>query len=405
MSESVYVHVPFCLKKCPYCDFYSIEALSLIPDYVTSLQREIKIRSALSSQLSNPLTIYFGGGTPSLLPIKVLGQILETIDQGYGISKQAEITLEINPGTADKTYLTGLRTLGINRLSLGIQSFDPGKIALLNRVHTIDQSIEIIEAAIALGFDNIGLDLMYGLPRETLEIWIQDIEKALEFKPVHLSCYMLTLEPGTPLNALFQQKMFHPQSKEALADLFVATSLLLEQRGYEHYEISNFSRKRENRSQHNSAYWNYTAYAGFGPSAHSFYPGEPPAKGTLPRAVRSWNLSDVRVYGAKLSMGELPIQETETLSPAQQMLERVMLGLRTRDGLDINGFQTVFGLDFFKEFKGLIDRLETQGFAVIVPGFGLGKKRETEREKQLQLTRAGWARLDSIVEAFAQIIL
>lgn len=405
-SLSVYVHVPFCLKKCDYCDFYSTDSLSHLPDYVTSLQREIKIRSHGYNRESKPLSIYFGGGTPSLLPLKALGQILETIDHGYGISKQAEITLEINPGTADHAYLKGLKTLGVNRLSLGVQTFNPEKIAVLNRVHTIDQSVDLIEAADSMGFHNIGLDLMYGLPGESLETWIQDLEKALAFRMAHLSCYMLTLEPGTPLHALFQQDLFHPQGPEALADLLLATSLLLEQKGYEHYEISNFALGKQNRSRHNSAYWNYTSYAGFGPSAHSFARGKIQAGKTrpLPQAVRSWNLADVTAYGARLSLGELPIQETEILSTAQQMLERVMLGLRTCDGLDIKEFEWVFGLDFFKAFKDLVTRLETQEFAVIVPG-SIPEKKEPREGKRLQLTRAGWARLDPIVEAFARIIL
>lgn len=403
----MYVHVPFCLKKCSYCDFYSTDALGLIPDYVTSLQREIKIRFPQGNPGVNCPSIYFGGGTPSLLSLEALGKILETIDHCHGISNQAEITLEVNPGTADASYLAGLKTLGINRLSIGVQSFNAEKMAVLKRIHTIDQSVEIIEAATSLEFDNIGLDLIYGLPEESLDTWIQDLEKALAFKMAHLSCYMLTLEPGTPLNTLFQQGLFHPQGREALTDLFSATSLFLEQNGYEHYEISNFARGKKNRSRHNSAYWNYTPYVGFGPSAHSFARGEIRADnaGSLPRAVRSWNLADVRAYGARLFAGELPIQEAEVLSTAQQMLERVMLGLRTSDGLEINEFQTLFGLDFFKEFKALLDRLETQGFAALVPGYDLEQKREIPDEKWFRLTRAGWARLDPIVEAFARIIL
>ena len=436
--------MPFCLKKCSYCDFYSINALSLLPAYVDSLQREIKIRSGLAefSFLSNMAgssgssgyfgksgnfdrsgpsritsTIYFGGGTPSLLPLEDIGKILETIYTCYQVSENAEITFEVNPGTLDSAYLSGLTTLGINRLSIGVQSFDSQKIAVLDRIHTIDQSIQAIEAAQSVGFENIGLDLIYGLPGETRERWIQDLETAMEFTPSHLSCYMLTLEPGTPLHNQYEKGIFTPQDPDSLVDFFVDTSAFLEKKGYEHYEISNFALGRENRSCHNSNYWNYTPYDGFGPSAHSFgfitekrqevlhtnsdknqYTNQNKNQEfSRMYPARSWNLADVRAYVAKLSSGLLPIQEKEELSIPQQMLEMVMMGLRTSDGLDIQTFERISGQNFFQEFGSILARLETQELGKVVIGF--------VTEKRLQLTLAGRARLDNIVEAFADIIL
>ncbi len=443
---SVYIHVPFCLKKCSYCDFYSINDLSLLPSYVDSLIREIKVRSGLggfpastgltglansagSSNLTGlpriTNTIYFGGGTPSLLPLEDIGKILETVYACYQVSENPEITFEVNPGTIntgtiDKRFLSGLKNLGINRLSLGVQSFDPQKFAVLNRIHTIDQSIEAIEAAQGAGFENIGLDLIYGIPGETRERWIQDLEAALKFKPSHLSCYMLTLESGTPLHAQYEKGMFKPLGQDVLTDLFMETSVFLEQKGYEHYEISNFARGRENRSCHNSNYWNMTPYDGFGPSAHSFgFQSVSPmaeksqdknqhtAKDSIPQyPVRSWNLADVRAYVAKLSSGLLPVQEREELSLQQQMLEMAMMGLRTSDGLDIRAFEKISGQGFSQEFNSLLARLETQELGTMVTGPVKEKKAKHELAgKRFQLTHPGRARLDNIVEAFADIIL
>ena len=215
-------------------------------------------------------TIYFGGGTPSLLPLSDVKNILKAIYVGYQVSRDVEITLEVNPGTVDKPYLEGLKKLGVNRLSIGVQSFDAHKIKVLGRIHTIEASIEAIQAAKSVGFENIGLDLIYGTPGETSEDWLRDLKTALGFKVAHLSCYMLTLEKGTPLQIKYAKGLFKAPGADILTDLFMATSIFLEQQGYEHYEISNFARGRENRSRHNANYWQMTPYDGFGPSAHSF---------------------------------------------------------------------------------------------------------------------------------------
>jgi len=412
-TVSVYIHVPFCLKKCSYCDFYSTNALSVLPAYVSSLQREIEARTPLSD-LPGPAqkkagTIYFGGGTPSLLPIKEVEKILGTIYARYQVYQNAEITVEVNPGTVDEPYLAGLKSLGVNRLSIGVQSFDAHKINLLGRIHTIEQSIEAIGAAKSAGFENIGLDLIYGTPGETLEEWIQDLKMALEFKVAHLSCYMLTLESGTPLQAQYKKGLFQLPGPEMLTKFFMATSTFLEQHGYEHYEISNFARGRENRSRHNSNYWQMIPYDGFGPSAHSFDLLTDKDKdaqnkdaqgrnimGSSPLSpVRSWNIADVNAYIEFFSGGEV-VREQEKLSLPQQMLERVMLGLRTSDGFDISEFEQMMGPNFLKEINPLLALLEAQE---------LGRVALTGPGKRFVLTLSGRARLDNIVEAFADRIL
>ncbi|MBA3011437.1 MAG: radical SAM family heme chaperone HemW [Desulfobacula sp.] len=405
MSENVcvYIHVPFCIKKCSYCDFYSTDTLSFLPAYVKSLQQEIGIRTRLSSPSAQPFlppkksrTLYFGGGTPSLLPLEAVKKILETLFTSYRVAKDAEITFEVNPGTVDRLYLEGLRNLGINRLSIGVQSFDAAKIKVLGRIHTIGQSVDTIEAAKAVGFDNIGCDLIYGTPDETWENWIQDLKRALEFRVSHLSCYMLTLGPGTFLKARHEQGCFSLPDPETLSDLFMATSVFLGQNGYEHYEISNFARGRKNRSCHNSNYWQMRSYDGFGPSAHSFDAMTDKGQDAgLAFPVRSWNTANVSAYIETLVSGRLPVRESEALSLQQQVLERVMLGLRTSDGIDITAVEKIWGQDFSRVFAPLLSRLETQGLGVFETGPG----------KQFHLTLSGRARLDNIVEAFADKIL
>ncbi len=398
---SVYIHVPFCLKKCSYCDFYSTQALSFLPAYVESLQQEIQIRTDQSPRTGlvgrdpqRVKTIYFGGGTPSLLPLEDVEKILKTLHTCYQVAKDAEITIEVNPGTVDQGYLSGLKSLGVNRLSIGVQSFDIDKIKVLGRIHTVEASIEAIEAAQSAGFDNIGLDLIYGTPRETLATWTRDLKMALEFKVAHLSCYMLTLEPGTPLHAQYERGLLQAPGSRILTDFFTATSVFLEQHGYDHYEISNFAKGRQNRSRHNCAYWQMTSYDGFGPAAHSFVQKGDGTQDFCLSPVRSWNLADVNAYIQALSLGQLPVHEREVLSLQQQMLERVMLGLRTSDGIDITEFEKMLGQDFLTTFDRLLDRLERQGLgAVTGPG------------KRFLLTLSGRARLDSIVEAFAAKIL
>ena len=357
-------------------------------------------------------TIYFGGGTPSLLALSDVEKILQTIYVSYQVSRDVEISVEVNPGTVDKVYLAGLKRLGVNRLSIGVQSFDAHKIKVLGRIHTIEASVGAIEDAKSVGFENIGLDLIYGTPGETREDWLQDLKKALGFKVAHLSCYMLTLEKGTPLQTQYARGLFKAPGPDILTDLFMATSTFLEQQGYEHYEISNFARGRENRSRHNANYWKMTPYDGFGPAAHSFGLqrvglqkvglqgiGLPKDKEDhLPVSpVRFWNLADLGAYIESLSSNDLPVYEREVLTLEQQMLERVMLGLRTSDGLDIDALKEMMGqaclTQVASQMAALVARLETQ------------KLGETGAGRRFALTLSGRARLDSIVEAFADIVL
>ena len=393
MSEHLYLHIPFCLKKCGYCDFYSLENQDRLPEFVGALKQEIRLVSPSDSLPGTQVkTLYFGGGTPSLLPLDSLEDILDTLGDAYGIAEDAEITLEANPGTVDLDYFRGLHRLGINRLSLGIQSLRKDKLTVLGRIHTLDQGRTAIEQARKAGFDNIGLDMIYGLPQETARDWRQEMAALLDYAPEHLSCYMLTLEKGTPLHRDFRSGRFTPMGAEDQVSLFSQTSAFLEEAGYRHYEISNFARGDRRMSRHNSAYWQMRPYTGFGPSAHSFRILQEEDGRTVP--LRSWNAADLDRYLVLLAENRLPVAEEERLTAAQQMAELVMVGLRTRQGIPLALFDRLSELPFVRRFSGLMEDLAGQGLGALA---GNGS--------HYALTSKGWARLDSIVEAFAGRIL
>ncbi len=382
MSEPshVYIHVPFCLKKCGYCDFYSIEDTGALPGYVAALCREMTLESLRSPPSLK--TLYFGGGTPSLLPLDLLEQILEQVDLCHGLSRETEITMEVNPGTVDPDYLKGIRALGVNRLSMGVQSFDPARLKFLSRIHSPDQAMGAIEGARRAGFDNLGLDLIYGLPGEDAPARRRDLDTALGFAPEHLSCYMLTLEPETPLFQRCEQGAFIGPDPGAQNAAFLEVGDYLTRRGYDHYEISNFARGGEGwYSRHNSAYWRMVPYRGYGPGAHSL---EIDDGG---RWRRFWNLADLEGYIRSLERGGVPPREMEILSLDQKMIEWIMVGLRTAGGIDTKAFVRELGKGFYGVFSSLVADLIRRG---------LGQK----NKDHFRLTRAGWARLDHIVESF-----
>jgi oxygen-independent coproporphyrinogen-3 oxidase len=331
----VYIHIPFCIRKCAYCDFYSSTDLALKPVFLDALEREIR-RRAPEQLLCD--TVHFGGGTPSLLTPAEAARILAVLDAAVPLQPEVEITLEANPGTLGPDALSGFRAAGVNRLTLGVQSFQDPFLNRLGRIHTAGEARRQIAAARAAGFDNLGIDLIYGLPGQSPAAWRQDLEEAAGYGLAHIACYMLTLEPGTPLAERHRAGEFDPAPEEAVAELFLVTDQTLAENGYTHYEVSNFARidpaAEEGAwvSRHNCKYWSYRPYLGFGPAAHSFLP---------PR--RSWNHCDLARYLADVSMGRAPREGMEELSAAQQMTEIVMLGLRTKWGVELADFRRRFG--------------------------------------------------------------
>lgn len=379
MSENYgcYIHIPFCLRKCPYCDFYSISDLSLYPGFVRALLTEIKLRQA-DCCID---TIYFGGGTPSLADPGDLEKILFSIHENFNVAESCDITLEVNPGALPRDFLRSVRSLGVNRLNIGVQSFNDDKLRFLNRIHSAGDAGQAILTARASGFDNIGIDIIYGVPGEEKALVAADLNTGLRFFPEHLSCYMLTFEPGTPFYRRMTQGRIHPLDEASSAALFKFTSRHLENKGYLHYEISNFAHNRNLRSRHNRKYWRMAPYIGLGPSAHSFDKG-----------VRSWNFRDVIQYTAALEKGRLPVMERESISREQKLVEMIMLGLRTSHGVDIKKFEALSGQTFSCVFDSLLKLLMTRGLGGI-------------KKDCFALTLEGMLLLDSIVAQFADKIL
>nr|WP_320192070.1 radical SAM family heme chaperone HemW [uncultured Desulfobacter sp.] len=392
-SEHLYIHIPFCIKKCRYCDFFSTTHVSLIPDYVTALVQEIRLRSQLnvSQPKGNAATVYFGGGTPSLLEPRDLENILQALDNAFGLCRKTEITLEANPGTLDEIRVKSFQRLGINRVSLGVQSFDPGQLSLLGRIHSADDTVNAVEKVRACGIDNISLDLIYGLPGQSGAHLIRELEAALNLNPAHLSCYMLTLEPGTAMHAMYERDKFSPMAQSDQVDLFCVAAKYLKARAWDHYEVSNFAKHTSLRSVHNRAYWQMVPYHGFGPAAHS-YAVESKADGSI-ECQRSWNAPDLDGYIKFLKTGNLPASDSETLTLEQRQMEYVMVGLRTSMGLDIRTGQNLWQNRFLTEFQPLMDNLEDKGFA-----------RFQDAGQRFVLTLDGWMRLDSIVASFVERI-
>lgn len=351
--NGLYIHVPFCVKKCLYCDFYSVTDTTMIGAYVEALVREMDLTAAEQDpQLKSVDTVYFGGGTPSVLSPRHLGIIMNKIHAGFNVEPHAEITLEVNPGTAVPGILEDFKSLGINRLSIGVQSFHDSHLEFLGRIHRSEDSRTLIRSAQKAGFDDLGLDLIYGLPGQTPENWQADLENALSFLPSHLSCYMLTWEAGTPLSKRMEKGLISPLDEDCAAHLFEETMDFLGRKGFIHYEISNFAQTPEKRSRHNRKYWDFEPYTGFGPSAHSYNPWE---------SKRHWNVRDLAVYIEKLKKGCLPVEESEILDLSQQMTEALFLGLRKTEGIGLTDFNRRFGCDFKDLFGELLESLMGQG--------------------------------------------
>lgn len=375
---SIYIHIPFCVKKCSYCDFFSCADTGLISEYVESLLKEIQYRAEPWQKVHS---IYFGGGTPSLLDASHVEKIIETVDQSFVLSGDTEMTLEVNPASADKAKLSAFKAFGINRLSIGVQSFNDDKLAFLDRIHSADQAFEAVRNARRAGFKDIGIDLIYGLGVENREIWQEDLEKAVQLEPEHMSCYMLTIEPGTPLHASIEKGQAGSMPRSEVLEMFKQTSVFLEDHGYDHYEISNFAKGKENRSKHNAHYWGGGAYLGFGPGAHSF-----------DKETRSWNQPDIKNYTNCFLQGTFPIPESEVLTDEQKMTEFILLKLRTIEGINLKDFRDRLNVSFQEKFAKQIDAVLEQN---------LGKM----SDDSFFLTLDGRMRLDSIVESFCDQVL
>ncbi len=368
----IYIHIPFCKQACHYCNFHFSTSTALQNDFTAALLKEMKDRMFYLNG-EKVETIYFGGGTPSLLPDTDILKILDSLHRLFQISPDPEITLESNPDDMTGDRMKNWKEMGINRLSIGIQSFFGEDLRWMNRAHDAKQAVEALEQTRKAGFDQFSLDLIFGSPGLTGDHWSKNLQTALSFKPPHISCYALTVEPRTALDTMIRMKKSDGIVPDIQATQFLATMDLLESAGYEHYEISSFA-KPGGRSRHNSSYWQSKKYLGLGPSAHSF-----------DGSKRQWNISNNALYIKAVMTGQ-PYCESEILLPRDLLNEYIMTSLRTREGLDIQEVSMRFG-----DEKRRI--LENQALDII------RLKRMVNQDGKLILTREGKLFADGIAAA------
>lgn len=338
----LYIHIPFCARRCLYCDFYSQTELHLRSAYVDAILSELeRERDYLEGEPVR--TIYIGGGTPSLLAAADLERMFDTIRRQYDISSCSEITLEANPDDMTAAYAQSLRPLPVNRISMGVQSFHPADLRFLNRRHTREQAIDAVEACRNNGITNISIDLIYGLPGQTETQWEDNLRQALALDTPHISAYHLIYEEGTTLYRLWQSGQVAEVSEEVSVSLFARLIDRLTEAGYQQYEISNFARPGY-ISQHNSAYWRGDKYLGIGASAHSYNGRE-----------RKWNVSSLPAYLKGIHEGQ-PVAEKEQLTLQEQYNDYIITRLRTMWGIPSDEINRLFGTAFHTYFEKQIQR-------------------------------------------------
>lgn len=355
MTFGVYVHIPYCVKKCPYCDFNSYGVGRRIPEneYTESVLRELDFYRESIEHL--PLTsIFFGGGTPSLFSADSIGKIISKILETTLPLDSIEISLEVNPKTTDFEKLKTLQDVGVNRISVGVQSFSVRKLKLLGRINTPDDSRRVLEDIIKAGFNNFNLDLMFGVSYETLDEWRADLEKALNFNTTHISAYCLTIEDDTEFGALYSQGKLPLPDEDALICMLTFTGDYLEQAGYRQYEISNFA-KPGYECRHNLLYWRGENYLGLGAGAHSHLDLDERSSW----GVRWANLKNPDLYMRTVLEGKKPLAFTELLSREEALQDNIMMGLRLGEGINLNSFKERFGA---KLYSYSLSTLFKQGF-------------------------------------------
>jgi oxygen-independent coproporphyrinogen III oxidase len=317
----LYIHVPFCRGKCPYCDFYSTPALSLVKAWLSSIRKEALFYTDRFPAFDS---LYFGGGTPTILSNDAFKELIDFLRDHFIFADDTEITVEANPEDVTPEKLTALRACGVNRLSIGVQSFNDEELTTLKRRHSARDAEVALELACSAGFSNIGIDLICLIPGQTQGSWMTSLRRALSFEPAHLSCYQMTFEERTPFGRMKAEGTIARADEETERTFFLLTSRFLEEHGFIHYEISNFARNETSRSHHNHKYWRHIPYLGLGPAAHSF-----------DGATRWWNLRSVKQYCRALDEASPPVEGSETLTTEQFRLERLYLGMRTRDGIHV----------------------------------------------------------------------
>ncbi len=370
-NVGLYLHIPFCQRKCEYCDFYSVTQLNAMDNFVDAVIEEIKLRSP-DHHTEEFSTIFWGGGTPSLLSPEQLSKIWQAIHRHFNINKHGEFTIEVNPGTLANSKLSDLRSLGFNRLSMGVQSFNPAELQFLGRLHSVDEVYESFRNARLAGFNNINIDLMTAFPGITPDSFLNSLQQSLELAPEHISCYTLIFEPGTGFHKRMLNGELNPLSEDEEVTYYTLAQQVLGGYGYNQYEVSNFAKENQYICQHNLIYWKHQPYLGLGPSAHSFYQNR-----------RSANRGALQAYIKSLRKKQLPVDFQETLSTEDLMFEYLFLNLRLREGISLNDFKQKFAIDFLQKFDSTIRQLSENGFI-------------ESNDNYVRLTNKGWLLADTV---------
>lgn len=366
----IYIHIPFCNSKCIYCDFYSVTNQSLRPSFIEALFKEIDLIKSEVNHLTFD-TIYFGGGTPSLLSYDEFARIFEKLFQCLTIENNSEISIEANPGTLNNNSLTAFRNLPINRISLGVQSFFDDDLQFLTRIHTAEDARNSIKEIQDAGFENISIDMIFGLPSQSLAEWIQNLEIAVSLNIKHISAYSLTYEKNTQLEYLLENGKIKKMKNELESEIYLKTLDFLEEAGFRQYEVSNFA-KEGYRCRHNLNYWKCGEYIGLGPSAASYLDN-----------YRFVNVRNLEVYVKEILSGKSTCEKKEYIDNKKALYEFIFLGLRS-EGIDCIKFRDKFGYDFLNEYGKSLSVLFSGGFA-------------SKDENVIKLTPEGYAICDEIV--------
>jgi oxygen-independent coproporphyrinogen-3 oxidase len=371
--SGIYLHIPFCNTKCIYCDFYSITDHTRKNELIDCLIKEIEIQApALKGKHFD--TIFFGGGTPSLLSYRDFSRLFESLYSNLSISDNSEITIEANPGTLNKQKLAQFKKLPVNRISFGVQSFNDKELNFLTRIHSRAQAIESVKSAQDAGFDNINIDLIFALPQQTLQNWQSTLEKAIELKTQHIAAYSLIYEEGTILFDMFEKKKVSKVTDENERKLYDYTMRYLENNGFEQYEVSNYA-KQGYECRHNLKYWERNEYIGFGPSSASFIDN-----------IRRVNVRDINDYLTRVNRGVKTYDFSETIDYQTSIYEYIFLGLRSK-GIDLKEFARRYNFDFEDKYKNTVELLTKNKLAI-------------KNKSAFKLTSKGYALCDEILSSY-----
>ena len=341
----LYIHVPFCAQKCYYCDFNSYKIKSNEKeDYLINIEKEMKFyKEEFKDKYFD--TVFFGGGTPSILKIDELRKLVNYMFENFNIKKDAEITIECNPGTINKEKLKAIKEMGINRLSIGLQATQNYHLKSIGRIHTYEEFEKNYYDAIDVGLTNINVDLMYALPNQKEEEWKETLDKIIKLNPSHISAYSLILEEGTKLYDMYENNEFNLLDEDTDIDMYEYTINTLKKYGYNQYEISNYAKKGK-ECKHNVIYWKCDNYLGLGPGASGYI-----------NDVRYSNIEDLNEYNNKINQNIKPISEENKLSEKDKIEEFIFMGLRMNEGINLEVFKERFKIDFYELYKDVLDKL------------------------------------------------